>query len=288
MQQAPVPQTAPTAATTANGTTWGAMGVRRAVSRLVGLAAIALTVTALILLLEALHWAGVVSWTPPPPPQSVTDWWSFGLSISVLVAVGLTIVVLVVFAVVYAVTGALSWRRGTLAMVRSAEEYGPAQVEGARRAREDHSLALWSVVIWVAAGMAAALLAAGVNAVLDVAGRALLSSAATSVATNLAGSIALVGVYYFGSRSLVGLLYGLSAEEGRQRLVRGRRLLLVGALVGIGGAFTPLSWALGAVTVASLALVLLGAYDILQAYDRWIAGRGAAPTPVEGPRPAPA
>ncbi len=272
----------------ASGSVWGAVSLRRALSRLRGLAAVAFSISILVLLLDALNWTGVLNWEAPTNIESVTNWWTFGVSIGILVAIGIAIVALFITGVVYAITGATAWRRGVLAMNSSAFEYGPEQVKAARQAREDHSLTLWMIVVYVAAGMAASIVGGSLSAVLDNAGRGPLPGLATTLASNLAGSIALIAAYHYGSRHLVGLLFGLSSPEGQRRLVRGRDLLLTGAVVGLGGAFVPVSWAFEGAVVASLAIILLGANDLLEAYNNWLSGVRVTPVTMRGPQAIPA
>ncbi len=272
----------------ASGTVWGAVSLRRALSRLRGLAAIALSISVLVLLLDAFNSTGILSWVPPTDLTSVTDWWTFGVGIGILVAIGIAIVVLFCVGIVYAITGAIAWRRGVLAMHAAAFEYGPEHVTAAQKAREDHSLTLWMIVVYVAVGIAVSLVVSGLTVALDNANVGPIPGVATSVASSLAGAVALLFVYNFGSRHLVGLLFGLSTAEGQRRLARGRDLLLAGAIVGLGGAFTPVSWAFEAVVVASLAIILVGANDLLEAYNEWLGGVRVAPLPQRGPQPAPA
>lgn len=271
-----------------SGTVWGAISVRRALSRLRGLAAIALAASVLVLLLDALNYTGVVTWGPPPSnPQGFADWWTFGVGIGVLVAIGIAIVVLVITGVVYAITGVTAWRRGVLAMNNASFEYGPEHVKAARQAREDHSLTLWMVVLYIAVGIAVSIVGGAFSAILDNANLGPIPGAATTVASNLAGSVVLVFAYYFGARNLVGMLFGLSTQEGQRRLARGRDLLLAGALIGLGGAFTPISWGFGAVIAASLAIILIGANDLVEAYNDWLGGLRIAPEPIRGPQATP-
>lgn len=276
----------PSAPFVESGTMWGARQVRSAVSRLRSLAAVALGISVLILLLGALNWGGVLQWAVPSNGESVTDWWSFGLQVGALATIGITIVALFVAAVVFAVTGVAAWRRGVLAMVASASEHGAAHAKAVLQARQDHSLTLWMMVVFVAAAMAASILTSGLGAVLSYAHWATLPSGATGIASSLAGSVVLVAAYHFGSRNLVVLLSGLSSTVGRERLVRGRSLLLVGAVVGIGGAFGVLSWVVETVVVASLAFIVLGANDLLEAYDLWLAGARGSTVPVGASRPS--
>lgn len=269
-----------------SGTHWGVVHVRKAVDRLRALAAVALAISVLVLLLEALHAAGLLNMTPVAELRSAADWSTFGLQIGTLLAVGVTLLVLFIAGVVFAITGVLAWRRGVLAVERSAFESGPAQVEAARRARQDHSLTLWMVVVFVAAGMALSIGFGAVNALLGGLGQAELPGALTTIASALAGSIVLVFAYHFGSRSLVELLYGLASPASRARLLRGRNLLLLGAWVGLLSAGGAISWLFGAAAAASLALVLAGASELLAAYDEWLSGRRTIPTAVGGRFPA--
>lgn len=277
---------APSPAGLVHGTAWGASTVRKALSRFETLLALALGVSVLALVETYLTNMDLIPTTLPSLTTPVSEWatraWAFGVQ----AGVGLAIAVLVIAAIVVAISGLIAWRRGVLAMAASSAEYGPSQVEAAGRARADHATTLWLFLAWVLVGVVVVAIVASVNYGLDRSGRSLIPDWVGSVANGLATSSVLVAIYYYGGRHLSGLLFAISAPSGRRELARGRNWLVGGALVGVVAALSPLSFWFGVAAVASLALLLTGAHSLHRGYELWLAGEraaGAAPGRLPSP-----
>ena len=267
---------------------WGAVQLRHALRSFETLLLIALAVSVVVVVQDALTWAGVLSVHVPAGPRPFADGWSIGLGVGLQVALGLTIAILVIIGIVVAVTGLIAWRRGVTAMVQGSPEFGPAQVAAARTAREDHSLTLWLFLVYVIVAAAVSIAFVGINATLSAASAGTWPEVVGSVATGLATSGVLVAIYYYGARHLLGMIYGISAPHGRALLVRGRDLMVWGAVAGAAVALAPLTWVFDVVAVVSLAVILSGVRDVRSAYDLWLAGHGGTITPIGGPLAAPA
>lgn len=258
------------------GTIGGVAGLSEALRRFRTVVALALAISAVVLVMDLLTWTGVIGNGFPPGPRTFAEWWAIGVGVGLQVALGLSIAILVVFGIIYGVLGLIAWRRGVLAMTAFAFEYGPAQIEAARRAREEHSMTLWLFLVYVLVAIAVAIVFAAVNATLSAAQVSSLPGVAASVATGAATGLVLFLIYDFGSRHLTGFLRGLSSAEGRAFLERGRQRLLLGAGVGLVAALSPVFWAFDVAAIASLAIILYGVRDLLAAYDLWQAAHPPA------------
>ncbi len=255
----------------------GARTLRTALGRLERLVSIAIAVAVLAIVEAYLTWTGVFG-KLPQPGAALNLSWSDGLLVGLAVAAAVAIAVLVIIAIVTAVLGLISWRRGVLAMVAASAELGPAQVESCSKARRDHSLTLWMFLVFVLVAIVVAATFAGVNSSLAVVGLATMPGTVSSIATALATGAVLVAVYYYGTRHLVELLAATATEAERTLLNRGRNRMIAGALVGLGAAFSSLSWGFDVLGVVSLAVILPGVRDLARAYDLWL---------VDHPAPAP-
>ncbi len=269
-------------------TVWGVSCLRHALERLETLIALALAVSSLVVLQAYLAFAGLLDVHLPVGPVPISEWWSIGLKLGAQAAIGVTIVVLVIVGIVVAVRGLISWRQGVRAMAEASMEFGPAQVEAARRARADHSTTLWLFLVYVLTAIVVSGALAILNLGLSSANRDSLPDVVTSLATGLATSLVLVAIYYFGSRHLLELLFTISSPSGQGLLLRGRSFLLAGALVGVGAALTPFSWLFDLAAVASLVIILIGARNLGRAYALWLAGDRPPPAAVARYRPTPA
>lgn len=288
MSATPATQSVPAPIPPLSGTVWGATFLRAALRRFELLLSVALAISVLVLVEDYLTWSGIATMNMPAGPRPFAEWWTIGLGVGLQVALGLSIAMLVIIGIVLAVTGMVSWRRGVLTMDRASFEFGPAQVEAARKARSDHSLTLWLFLIYVLAAIAVSVVIAALNATLTGASVDRVPEAIASVVTGLATSSVLVLIYYFGSRHLVGLLFAVSAPDGQALLVRGRNLMVAGAIVGVGVSFAPLAWPFDVLAVASLAIILAGVRDLLRSYDLWLAGKRSGTLPIRGPLGVPA
>ncbi len=269
-------------------TAWGVSCVRRALERLETLISLALAVASLVVLQAYLASVRLLDVHLPVGPVPFTEWWSIGLRLGVQAAIGVTIAILVIVGIVVAVRGLISWRQGVRTMAEASSEFGPAQVEAARRARTDHATTLWLFLVYVLAAIVVSGAFAIFNLGLSSANRASLPDVVTSLATGLATSLVLVAIYYFGSRHLLELLSAISSPTGQRLLLRGRNLLLAGALVGVGAGLAPLSWLFDLAAAASLVVILIGVRHLGRAYALWLAGDRPPRPSVAGYRPAPA
>ncbi len=273
------PPAAPGAAPAAGRTVWGATSIRKALEGFQTLISLAVSVSALVLVRDVLLRTGVLPANLPAASAPWSEWQSQAFRIGLDVALGLAIAVLVIIGIVVAVRGLIAWRRGVLAMAEGASEFGTPQVDAAQRARADHSRTLWLFLGYLFAAIGAAIAFAVLNAALDAVNSPLVPEWVSSTVSGIATGAVLVLIYYFGGRHLDLLLHGLATPGEQAILLRGRRLLLVGAVVGLGAAFAPLLWELEAAAVASLVLILLGAHDLQRAYARWLAGERPAALP---------
>ncbi len=283
---APAPPIPPPPET--SGTVWGAVTLRYALYRLRILLEVVLVISILALSLDALGWARVFPSEAPVGARPFVDWWTYGAGIGVQVAIGLAIAILVIVGIIYAVTGAIAWRRGVLTMDHASYEFGPAQVEAAHRAREDHSVTLWLFVVYVGVAIAASVALFALNATLAGFDQRSVPVVVGSTVPGVAAASVLVAIYFYGTRHLVGFLHAIATPEVRTLLVRGRDLMIAGAIVGIGAGLGPIAWPFDALATASLAILLFGANDLLAAYTIWLGGRRSAPLPLRGPQVAPA
>ena len=249
---------------------------------------IALAVSGLVFVEGLLSWLGLMPSSLAVGPRPFTEWWSVSWALGLQIAFGLSIAVLVIIGIVTAVLGAISWRRGVVTMVADAPAYGPAQVAAAAEARRDHSVTLWLFLVYVLTAVAVAVGFAIVNAVLAGASAASVPEVVISVATGLGTAAVLVLIYYYGSKHLVGLLHSLSSTAGRASLERGRSRMLAGAVVGLGAALAPISWVFDVVAIVSLAIILAGVGDLVRAYAMWLAGDRISRPPGSGVVASPA
>ncbi len=278
-QGVPYPQAGVSGGPSPGGTVWGATSLRKALEGFRTLIALAVSVSVLVLVREILLKTGVLPGTLPAATAPWSEWQSQALRVGADVAIGLAIAVLVIIGIVVAVRGLIAWRRGVLAMAQGSSEYGPSQVDAALLARADHSRTLWLFLGYVLVAIGVAISFAIVNASLGAVHSPLVPDTLTSIVSGLATGSVLVLIYFFGGRHLDLLLHGLASPGEQALLVRGRHLLLAGALVGLGAAFAPLLWELEAAGLVSLVLVLFGAHDLLRAYVRWLAGERSASLP---------
>lgn len=266
-------------------TATGVVTLRSALGRLQTLASIALAISVLVLVETYLSWSGLFGKIPRPgAPFDLS--WTVGVQIGIAVAAAVAIGVLVVIAVILAILGLLAWRRGVLAVVAASAEFGPSHVEACARARKDHGMTLWMVLGIVLAAIVVSIIFAGVNGTLAVVGVGTLPGVVGSIVTGLATGIVLVAVYYYGTRHLVGLLSVVSTPAEHTLLERGRTLMLAGAVVGVGAAFSSASWAFDVFSVASLAIIVAGTRDLVRAYDLWLAEHLRPPTATWAVGPA--
>jgi hypothetical protein len=265
----------------------GARTVRAALGKLHSLASIALAIAVLALVEAYFTWSGIFG----KIPAAGTPWnlsWTVSLQLAIAVAFGIAIAVLVIIAIVTAILGLVSWRRGVLAMVAASSEFGPAQVEACRTARRDHSVTLWLFLGIVIAAIVASVAFLGVNGSLALAGIGSLPGSIGTVATALATGSVLVAIYYFGTRHLVELLSAVATATERSLLERGRIRMIAGAIVGLGAAFSTVSWAFDVFGIVSLAMIIPGVRDLGRAYDLWLTEHAVGFPPVRAPGVAPA
>jgi hypothetical protein len=261
------------------GTVTGAAAVRRALGRLRAIAALALAISALVVIESYLASIGVFGKIPKPgAPFNVS--WITGLQIGLGIATGIVIGILVLLCVVFGLIGFLAWRRGVLKMVASAPEIGPAQVNACRQARRDLRATLWLFVVFVLVAILVSVAFAGLNGTLFVLGLVTLPGALGTIATEFATGVVLIGIYYFGTRHLVGLLNTIASPTERSLLERGRSLMIAGAVLGLGAAFSAAFWAFSVFAVLSIALILPGVGYLVQAYDLWLSEHRFAPIPA--------
>lgn len=263
----------PSALPRSSSTVWGANEMRSALDRFRTLISLALAVAVLLLAERILTTTGIVTLAVPPYPPPIPELWTLALGLGLAVANGVAIAVLVILGILVALRGLMAWRRGVKELDRGADEFGPPEyAPAAHQARAEHSVTLWLFVAYAGAAIAVSIALAFVDFTLDAAGQTSLPDFVASVVTGLATGGVLVAIYYYGGRHIVGLLYGIASEAERRRLVRGRDLLLAGAVVGLGASFSSISWAFDILSVMSLALVLAGAVDLRSAYSAWVAG----------------
>ena len=210
----------------------------------------------------------------------------------------------------------VKWRSGIRPLPDVAMEYGPAYATAARSAAKDYSRTIWTFIGIILASIifALALAAYLVSQTLGrCAGRfpagnnsTCLTPGSIPALSDIVGIVLAFGLliavfqfllYFFASRSLVDAIRVLVSDADRQRLDRGRLLMVVGAgltplgLVNaallIGGHSTP---ALGFIGLIPLILIVAGLYSIHRAYSSWLsthtsptASYPAAPPPVAIP-----
>ncbi len=282
MSEATLPLVGPYASAAPGRTAAGASTLRRALGRLETIASLALATSVLVLLEGYLSWSGVLGKIPGPgEPWNFP--WVTGVQIGLGIALALAIAVLVIVIIVSAVLGFIAWRRGVLAMVAASPEFGPNQVEACQKARKDFSTTLWLFLVLILAAIVVSLVFVSVNGALAMAGAKALPGTLVSVATSLATGSVLVAIYYYGTRHLLGLLASIATPAETSLLFRGRERMIAGAVVGLGAAFTSVSWVFDAATVVSLVIILAGVLDLARAYDLWLAEHRAPP--LMGPAP---
>ncbi len=266
-----------------SGSVAGAAIVRSALGRLRTLVSLALAVSVLVLVEGYLSSLGVFGKVPGVGGPFNLDWIT-AVQIGVGIAVGVSIGVLVVIALVFAILGLLAWRRGVLAMVSAGAEMGPAQESSCQTARRDHRTTLWLFLVLVLAAIVVSVAFAGVNGAMSWLGIGAVPGVVGSVATSLATGAVLVLIYYYGARHLSELLLAVASPTERSLLGRGSSWMVVGAIVGLGAAFSPVSWAFNGFVVISLAMILPGVGNLCRAYDLWLAERHAVwkPAPTAG------
>ncbi len=257
----------------------GATTLRSALGRLRAVTWMALVTSVLVLVESYLVEIGTFGKIPQPGGSFSVDWIT-GVQIGVGIALGVTIAILVVVMIVFGVLGLIAWRRGVLGMTSAAPEMGPAHAAACLQARRDHSVTLWLFLVFVLAAIVVSATFAGVNGILSWLGAGGFEGAVGSAASGLATGAVLVLIYYYGTRHLSELLGAIATPNERALLEGGSSLMVAGAIVGLGAAFSSFFWAFNVFSVLSLAVILPGVGNLCRAYDLWLAEHRPASVPA--------
>lgn len=260
------------------GTIEGARTIRSALGRLELLVAFSIAVSLLSLARSALGALGYGAYSPTAGPGPFNVWWpNPGEILSVVLAV--VTAVLVIAAIVLAITGWLRWRAGIVSIARSRAEVGGFHASLATRAEGDYHATMWMLVGFVVVSIAVGIALGTVSAAAALGAPLTPPSAETiSFVMGVPAAALLVLVYYFGTRSVRDAIFGASTPQGQAELDSGRTIMLVAALVGWFSVFGAYAWPVNILQVVSLVLVLVGVRRLEAGYDRWLTGwRAQAP-----------
>lgn len=235
----------------------------RAVGRLETLLVLGLGVTLLTLVLDMARALGHA----PAAVQAYGVTWTVPITSVVADAATAAIILLVLVGAYYALSGLIAWRRGVGSLRRAQREaQGDRAVHLAASVREDRrtlvtflAAVLGAVLVGIAIGISDLALYAG--------GYSAIPAAAASLVVGLVAGALFVLVYYHGTRHLLEALAAVDPRLVSDSLRTGQELILVGAALGCLGSISAVLWPAEVVSVAGLALVLLGVLRIKSTYD---------------------
>ena len=179
----------------------------------------------------------------------------------------------------------ITWRRGVRELAEAGAEYGPVQSAAAEAAERDYSRTVWTFIAAILASIALAI--AVVVIALSIVTACLppatcvsptaqtLASLrneiiATILVATLIGYLFNLLAYHFSSRSLVGSIRSIAGPVGQAALDGGRRMILLGAVLGFVAVLSILYVPLAFLEALPPILLLIGFTRLIGAYDGWL------------------